>query len=53
VDLDQSTNVAGGAMITRAGSRTSAWMIPTDEDLMIARHAWTLLNPEGAPLDPH
>jgi acetate kinase len=40
-------------MITRAGSRTSAWMIPTDEDLMIARHAWTLLNPEGAPLDPH
>jgi len=35
---------SGGAMITRAGSRTSVWMIPTDEDLMIARHAWTLLN---------
>jgi len=35
-------------MITRAGSGTSAWMIPTDEDLMIARHAWALLNPEGA-----
>jgi acetate kinase len=53
VDLDQSANVAGGAMITRAGSGTSAWMIPTDEDLMIARHAWALLNPEGAPLDSH
>jgi acetate kinase len=22
-------------------------MIPTDEDLMIARHAWTLLSPEA------
>ena len=22
----------------------SAWVIPTDEDLMIARHVWTLLN---------
>jgi acetate kinase len=45
VDLDPSANLAGGAMITRRGSRTSAWVIPTDEDLMIARHAWTLLNP--------
>ncbi len=53
VDLDQSANLAGGAMITRAGSRTSAWMIPTDEDLMIARHTWTLLNPEATRLDPH
>ena len=41
VDLDPSANLAGGAMITRRGSRTSAWVIPTDEDLMIARHAWT------------
>lgn len=47
VDLDPSANLAGGAMITRRGSRTSAWVIPTDEDLMIARHAWTLLNPEA------
>ena len=53
VDLDRSANVAGRAMITRRGSRTSAWVIPTDEDLMIARHAWTLLNPEAAALDPH
>jgi acetate kinase len=54
VDLDQSANLlAGGAMITRTGSRTSAWMIPTDEDLMIALHAWTLLNADAAPLDSH
>jgi acetate kinase len=51
VDCDQSANASGGARITRTGSRTSAWVIPTDEDLMIARHAWTLLNPENADLD--
>jgi acetate kinase len=45
VDLDQSANLVGGARIARPGSRTSAWVIPTDEDLMIALHAWTLLNP--------
>ena len=53
LELDQSANAVGGAMITHLGSRTSAWVIPTDEDLMIAGHAWTLLNPEAAPLDPH
>ena len=53
VDLDQSANVTGGPLITGRDSRTSAWVIPTDEDLMIARHAWTLLNLEAAPLDPH
>ena len=51
VDLDQSANATGGAMITLPGGRTSAWVIPTDEDLMIALHAWTLLNSEAAPLD--
>ncbi len=48
VDLDQGANLAGEAQITRIGSRASAWVIPTDEDLMIARHTWTLLNPEAA-----
>ena len=51
VDLDQRANLAGGARITGMGSRTSAWVIPTDEDLMIACHAWTLLNPEAEKLD--
>jgi len=50
IDLDQSANAAGGVMITRLGSRTSAWAIPTDEDLMIALHAWTVLSSGGAPL---
>ena len=29
--------------ITKSGSKTSAWMIPTDEDLMLARHTWHLI----------
>jgi len=53
VDLDQGANATGGTMITRPGSRTSAWAIPTDEDLMIALHAWTLLNTNAAPPDSH
>ena len=49
VELDQSVNLSGGASITRTGSRTSAWVIPTDEDLMIALHSWTLLSAGAAP----
>jgi len=43
--LDEAANVAGGPRITTAASRTSAWAIPTDEDLMIARHTWSLTSP--------
>jgi acetate kinase len=42
---DQAAIQAGHRLMTTARSRVSAWMIPTDEDLMIARHTWTLLNP--------
>jgi acetate kinase len=42
VELDDAANTAGAARITTAGSRTSAWVIPTNEDLMIARHTWRL-----------
>jgi len=53
VGLDQRANLVGGAMISREGSRASAWVIPTDEDLMIALHVWTLLSADNAPLDSH
>jgi acetate kinase len=43
VELDPSANAAGGPRITTADSRVSAWVIPTDEDLMIAQHAVRLL----------
>jgi acetate kinase len=38
LELDQAANEAGGPCISRAGSRVSAWVIPTNEELMIARH---------------
>jgi acetate kinase len=42
LQLDEAKNTASGPQITTADSRTSAWVIPTDEDLMIARHTWGL-----------
>jgi acetate kinase len=38
VDLDESANRAHGPRISTPRSRTSAWVIPTNEELMIARH---------------
>ena len=35
--------LASGPRISRAGSRVSAWVIPTNEELMIARHTGVLL----------
>jgi acetate kinase len=46
LEIDEAANQAGGPRLTKPGSRTSAWMIPTDEDLMIARHTRRLI---GAP----
>lgn len=43
VALDERANTAGGPRLTHPNSRVSAWMIPTDEDLMIARHTWDVL----------
>ena len=43
LQLDETRNTAGGPRITTADSSTSAWVIPTDEDLMIARHTWSLI----------
>jgi acetate kinase len=43
VDLNEAANAAGAPRITIAGSSASAWVIPTDEDLMIARHTWRLI----------
>jgi acetate kinase len=37
VELDESTNEAGGPRISPPGSRVTAWVIPTDEERMIAR----------------
>ena len=36
--LDAAANLAGGLRITVADSPVSAWVVPTKEELMIARH---------------
>jgi acetate kinase len=43
VALDPGANAAGGPRISAAGSAVSAWTIPTNEELMIARHTKALL----------
>ena len=47
VHFDEAANAAGGPRITITGSKASAWVIPTDEDLMIARHTWRLIKNEA------
>jgi acetate kinase len=43
VELDAAANAKGGPRISAGGSRVSAWTIPTNEELMIARHTRRLL----------
>ena len=43
VGLDATANQRGGPSIGRSGSRVSAWVIPTNEELMIARHTRRVL----------
>lgn len=43
VVLDAAANAAGGPRITSKASKVSAWVIPTSEELMIARHMSRIL----------
>ena len=43
IDLDQDANTRKGPRISRPASRVSAWVIPTNEELVIARHTGSLL----------
>jgi acetate kinase len=43
VELDDKANAANGPRISTPGSRVSAWAIPTNEELMIARHTRRVL----------
>jgi acetate kinase len=38
LELDEAANAKGGPRLSAASSRVAAWVIPTDEELMIARH---------------
>jgi acetate kinase len=43
VELDPDSNLRGGPRISTRGSRVRAWVIPTNEELMIARHTRRLV----------
>jgi acetate kinase len=43
LELDEPANAAGRSRISMPASRVSAWVVPTDEELMIARHSQRLL----------
>jgi acetate kinase len=43
LELDDEANGKRGPRISRAASRVSAWVIPTNEELIIARHTGLLL----------
>jgi acetate kinase len=47
VALDEGANARGGPLISARDSRVRAWVIPTDEELMIARHTLRVLEVGG------
>ncbi|MGV8918831.1 MAG: acetate/propionate family kinase [Pseudomonas sp.] len=44
LEIDPQANRDHGPSLSQANSRVTAWMIPTDEDQMIARHTLKLLH---------
>jgi len=43
LELDEKANESGGPRISREGSLVRAWVVPTDEELMIALHTRKVL----------
>jgi acetate kinase len=43
IELDEVANGSRGPEISSSGSSVSVWVIPTNEELMIARHTGSLL----------
>jgi acetate kinase len=43
IELDESANHTHGPEISKSNSKVSVWVIPTNEELMIARHTGALL----------
>jgi acetate kinase len=54
LELDQEQNAGPHGRISRAGSPVEAWVIPTDEELVVARHTAAVLGlPETAAHPPN
>jgi len=47
VRLNEEANRTGGPMISAGDSAVAVWVIPTDEDMMIARHTYDVINSAG------
>jgi acetate kinase len=47
VDFDPSANETGSSLLTSPGSRVGVWVIPTNEELVIARHTVQLAQDLG------
>ncbi|MCC6678376.1 MAG: acetate/propionate family kinase [Phycisphaerales bacterium] len=47
VDLDEAANALGGPRITSPTSAVTAWVLPTNEEAMIARHTIGVLDLQG------
>ena len=45
VRLDEQANISGGPRISTLDSGVSVWVIPTNEDLMIAQHTLAVIRP--------
>ncbi|MGA9479643.1 MAG: acetate kinase, partial [Desulfobacterales bacterium] len=43
VEIDEAANAAGNGRISKESSRVAVWVIPTNEELMIARHTRELI----------
>ena len=43
IEVDPAANVAGGPRISTVSSRVPVWVMPTNEELMIARHTRRLI----------
>jgi acetate kinase len=43
IEIDEHANEAGAPRISQGDSQVSAWLVPTNEELVVARHTATLL----------
>jgi len=51
LELDEAANASGRGRISASGSRVSAWVVPTNEELMIALHTRRVLQERGEPCE--
>jgi len=52
LELDEQANASGGPLISTMDSHVAAWVIPTDEESMIALHTRRVLESEGSSVRP-